>query len=281
MISVWNVDTFEGGKGSRTAFLSSVASRFEKATGNVYVLTTAYTKAGAEAAFGEGERPDILSYGVGFPAPEAREAVAWCRGGYALFSLKDDFSKTSAENVLLSDGGENLPEVAAATAGISGTPKKEESTAAYLRFLSGEYTYLLGTQRDICRFASRGVNVYCKPLDGYCDLRQYAAILTAGENYALCEAFLSALLSEENQARLTGLGLLSPYGEIYGNDGGLHTALERVEPKYEPEKTTDGEYLSRLSAAAYEGMKSGNGEVLKNFLKEVGNTSKNEKNMLK
>lgn len=273
VISVWNVDTFEGGKGSRTTFLSGVASRFEKETGNVYVLTSAYTKEGAKAALDEGLRPDILSYGVGFPAPEAKKTVAWCRGGYAVFSLKDDFSNLTASTVVLSDGGENLPEVAACLLGLTGEVKKLESTAAYLRFLAGDFPYLLGTQRDICRFISRGVNVYAKPLDGYCDLYQHAAILRE-ENYGLCEAYLSALLCAKNQARLVGLGMLSPYGEIYGSEGGLHVLLEQTSPKRTLARVADSVELERVSTAAYEGMKSGNVEVLKNFLKEVGNTSK-------
>ena len=99
VVRVWNIDTFEGGKGSRTAFLKSVARELK---GEVYYLVTSYTPEGALSAFAEGEAPDILSFGVGLSEfaerllPLKREfaggelggktlAYPWCMGGYYLF----------------------------------------------------------------------------------------------------------------------------------------------------------------------------------------------------
>lgn len=219
VIRVWNVDTFEGGKGSRTAFLKKAAAKAEKSNGGAYYLVSSYTAEGAKQAFSEGDTPDVLSFGVGlsvgaehslplsyrFSGGETEEgclAVPWCRGGYALFCLQDDFTKQGT--TVISCGGSNLPQVAASLAGING--EECDSLSAYVNFLDGKYDYLLGTQRDLCRFASRGISVYVKPLGEYCDLYQYISLLSA-EKRADCTAFLQTLLSEEMQSSLSSIGM--------------------------------------------------------------------------
>ena len=148
VVRVWNIDTFEGGKGSRTAFLKSVARELK---GEAYYLVTNYTLEGALSAFAEGDAPDVLSFGVGLSEfaerllPLKREfaggelggktlAYPWCMGGYYLFSLTDFEGEG---RTALSVGGENLPAVAARLEGISG--EETESVAAYTGFLSGKY----------------------------------------------------------------------------------------------------------------------------------------------
>lgn len=217
VIRVWNVDTFEGGKGSRTSFLKSVARRAEKREEGLYFLVSSYTKAGAEAALAEGNRPDILSFGVGMGAfaeyalPLGQKfaggimggdclAYPWCRGGYALFCLEDDFVKEG--NVAVSCGGSNLSVVSAALEGIAGD--ELPSLSAYSKFLGGEYRYLLGTHRDLCRFSARGVTVFHRALNKYCDLYQYVSLLSAKEG---CRVFLEELLSEETSSRLSEIGM--------------------------------------------------------------------------
>lgn len=221
VIRIWNVDTFEGGRGSRTSFLKSVAHRIRKRDENVYYLVTSYTLEGALYAYGEGDRPDILSFGIGLSA-FAEQCVSigdsfsggnlngkplaypWCRGSYYLFSRTDDFSETGSTAISL--GGENLPTVAARLEGIEG--EAVESVAAYTGFLSGTYRYLLGTQRDVCRFAARGVSVYSRPLTQFCDLYQYICVLSA-ERYGDCRVFLEELFSSETQERLSEIGMYS------------------------------------------------------------------------
>ena len=122
-------------------------------------------------------------------------------GGYYLFSLTD-FEGDG--RTVLSVGGENLPAVAARLEGISG--EETESVAAYTGFLSGKYRYLLGTQRDVCRFQARGVSVQARPLTKYCDLYQYIGILSSEKRDASL-AFVEALLSPEVQGRLSQIGM--------------------------------------------------------------------------
>ncbi len=220
VVRVWNVDTFEGGKGSRTAFLRATARRTESAREGVYYLVTSYTEEGAVAAFERGEAPDMLSFGIGLSVYAEMSipldvsfaggtldgvpiAYPWCRGEYALFSMTEDFEE--AGDVALSVGGNNLTEVAAVCAGIEGA--RVESMAAYVGFLDGKYRYLLGTQRDVCRFSARGVRVAARPLSAYNDLYQYISILSSGK-YEDCAALLRELLSEKTQDSLSSIGML-------------------------------------------------------------------------
>lgn len=218
VVRIWNIDTFEGGKGSRTAFLRSVARSFGEREG-VYFLVTSYTSEGADEAFLHGEKPDLISFGIGlscfldaalplpyvFPAAEAEgktRAVPWCCGGYVLFSLEDDFQ--SAGKTAISVGGANLGCVAARYAEIEG--EELPSEAAYTGFLAGKYRYLLGTQRDACRFAARGVSVFERPLPAYNDLFQCISLLNP-EKEELGLKFIAELLSPAVRSRLWEIGM--------------------------------------------------------------------------
>ncbi len=217
VVRVWNVDTFEGGKGSRANFLKSVAKSLEKQK-KVYYLIENYTAEGAKNAISKGNLPDMLSFGVGLDdgleyalslsqssaggeVGGKTRATAWYRGGYALFSLSG-FEKEG--KTVISRGGNNLPEVAAALSQIKG--EEHSSLEAYVAFLSGEYDYLLGTQRDYCRFTARGTQVNVKPLSKFCDLYGYMSIFST-EKWVECNALLTALLSNETQSRLSEIGM--------------------------------------------------------------------------
>lgn len=255
VVRVWNIDTFEGGKGSRTAFLKSVARELQ---GEAYYLVTSYTLEGALTAFAEGEAPDVLSFGVGLSEFAERLlplsyffaggelggktlAYPWCMGGYYLFSLTDFEGEG---RTALSVGGENLPAVAARLEGITG--EETESVAAYTGFLSGKYRYLLGTQRDVCRFQARGAIVQARPLTKYCDLYQYIGILSA-EKRDVSLAFVEALLSPEVQGRLSQIGMFP-----------LENKAERTVSVF-----SSREALGRLAAAAREG------DVPEKYLKSI------------
>lgn len=220
VVRVWNVDTFEGGKGSRASFLKSVARRVEEERKEAYFLVSSYTAEGAKQAFAEGSRPDMLSFGLGLseyaesslPLPYdfaggelGGETLAypWCAGGYYLFSLDENFDGEG--KTALSCGGSNLVQVAASVAEIEG--EEEPSLTAYTSFLSGKYRYLLGTQRDICRFQARNVSVCSRPLEGFSDLFQYISVLSA-EKREDCAAFLQELLSARTQETLSSIGML-------------------------------------------------------------------------
>ena len=225
VVRIWNVDTFEGGKGSRTNFLKRAASVVERKDEGVYYLISSYTLEGAQAAFEKGEAPDALSFGLGLSEYMEQSltlpymfaggktdwgclAYPWCRGQYMLFSLIDDFEAEGSS--VISNGGNNLPLVSAALEGIEG--EEHDSLSAYVEFLQGKYRYLLGTQRDYCRLVSRNASFYVKPLEEYCDLYQYFSILSV-EKERDCLEFLNVLLSQEMQDALSQIGMYPVKGE--------------------------------------------------------------------
>ena len=268
VISVWHVDTFEGGKGSRANFLKKVASRFEKTQNNVTVLVSAMTKAGVEAAFAESRFPDALSYGVGVSV-NAEECVCWCEGRYALYSLTNDFQAASKDNTVLSVGGDNFSIAAAFWCGLSGELVAKDATTAYVEFLGGKYAYLLGTQRDASRLETRGVSAYCQPIAEFSDLQQYLSVFD-GENKKMANAFVGYLLQEESQKLLTEIGMFSPIYDIYPSDGGSRKTLETVKPTY-----TLSPFLGQSGRSELQTLlQKGDREVLKKFWKVRSNTFK-------
>ncbi len=220
IVEVWNVDTFEGGKGSRTSFLSKIARK--TASEGVYYYILNYTAEGVKEAFSRGVCPDMISFGIGTDGIAERAidlskpswggelggkclAVPWCMGKYYRFSLSDDFSEEG--RTAISCGGENLSVLAAKLDGIEGEELPSEE--AYIRFLNGEFCYLLGTQRDVCRFQAREVTVYREELSEYDDLYQYVSVLSR-EKRELCLPLVEALLSEETRGSLKEIGMFSP-----------------------------------------------------------------------
>ena len=65
VLSLWQIDSFEGGIGSRKQFLLKIARGFEKKHKGVLVMVTNITKDGAEENFKNGIYPDMISYGNG------------------------------------------------------------------------------------------------------------------------------------------------------------------------------------------------------------------------
>lgn len=276
ILRLWHIDAFEGGRGSRSAFLSRVAAAFERENEGVYVMVRTLTAEGAAAAIGAGDAPDLLSFSCGTDgaaelAREMKEAFGggeiggkfyaypWCCGRYYLFSAEvdpgDDLSAVSAEELVLSDGGNNLPGVAAALSGITGAAACEDSTSAYVHFLGGKYRYMLGTQRDVCRFQTRGANVYARPLTAYNDLYQYIAVTAREEERAAAAAaFVETLLGEEWQGQLSSLGMY-PLSDA----GAAYTLSAFV----------SAEGLAAAEAAGEQALRTGEIKILKTYLKEL------------
>ena len=90
ILRLWNVDTFEGGVGSRASFLGKAANRFEKKY-SLYIMVTPHTKESAERALRSGDIPDMLSCGPGLEGVaelaaevDGEYGAAWCIGKYCL-----------------------------------------------------------------------------------------------------------------------------------------------------------------------------------------------------
>ena len=252
IITLWHLDTFEGGTGSRKQFLLSVARTFEKANQGVLIMVINHTPTSIKENFEKGVYPDLISFGCGvdikgiIPITAKRSvnggliggkmyATAWCRGGYTLIAnpkLTDTIPK-HLDRLIISQGEFTNPAVALLKDGVSVDEFiKLSPMDAYVKFVGGKEKYLLGTQRDIKRLENRGIEVITKPMENFCDLYQYIGLIDngGGKKY-YAEQFLNYLLSDAVQKRLPEIDMLSPYIENSFDNEHL-SALQRVNPKY-------------------------------------------------
>ncbi len=223
VLKIWQIDSFEGGKGSRAQYLQNKADKLFKDR-NIYATVNSVSADSARENFKNGNFPDILSYGAGFYGLEqyltGKNAVnfTWCRGGYCLLSLdpNDDFSAVSGENTVVNEGKDNLSGAAALFAGVSNA-SFERPTGAYVSLISGNYRYLLGTQRDVFRLKTRGVSFSLKPLAAFNDLYQNICILGASEEkISACREFTDYLKAERQD--INKIGMFTDEAGIYDDE---------------------------------------------------------------
>ncbi len=231
IISVWQVDGFEGGIGSRKQFLLKSARSFEKKNNGLLVMVTDRTPEGVKEDFKKGVYPDLISYSVGTEVIGISElnverkvsggkiggkdyATAWCRGGYLLITnpkLVTNVSKI--DKLLVSQAEYTLPLIALLESGIQvDNVEVLPPFDAYLKFVSGKTPYFLATQRDIIRLNNRGMEVNATPLDGFSDLYQYISITaTDQQKRYYANEFINHLTSDDVQKDLDKIGLMSAF----------------------------------------------------------------------
>ena len=118
ILTLWHVETFEGGVGSRGDFITGRAVEFGKKGRHVLVKT--HTIESAKESLKKGEKPDLVSFGIGadFVVPMAKRvtltvagekvksrAFVWAQGGYFLFRKSGD--ETPIKTLTISDGGKS------------------------------------------------------------------------------------------------------------------------------------------------------------------------------
>lgn len=212
MLTVWQIDSFEGGKGSRTTYLQNLGNEFSNYE-NCYVHVTSVSSEAARTNLSMGKRPDLISYGAGTYGLETyitdkNAAHVWAHGGYCFITLSEtaDFSDMSNQNTVINRGVENLSGAAALFTGVNGATA-EIPTAAYINLINGKYKYLLGTQRDIFRLLTRGENFKLKPIEEFNDLYQLISVTSENpERISYANKFIDFIQSKSEN--LTKLGLM-------------------------------------------------------------------------
>lgn len=264
VLTLWQIDSFEGGRGSRAEYLRSLAQDFAKSA-NVYIEVTALSSDAARTNISAGVVPDIISYGAGFYGIESLVSEgygkAWCRGAYCLIALSGtDFSSVSTANTVINEGKDNLVSVAALLSGLQGADYAAP-TSAYVSLISGEYDFLLGTQRDVIRLQIRGESFEVKPLTEFNDLYQYISVLTRdGEKAAVAEEYVNYVLSHGES--LTRIGMLCDGETLYSDE--MH-ALEGVDFSYTIPAVASSGAVVEINKAA----RSGDINLLKSLLKPL------------
>ena len=124
IITLWNVDTFEGGSSSRSGFLEGIATKFEKKNKGAYIKVENLTIDEMVACLKMGKTPNLYSFGTGvshFLEQElivvdasfegeirsnflasglkngALKAIPWCVGGYSLISTTEKVQKAKGD----------------------------------------------------------------------------------------------------------------------------------------------------------------------------------------
>lgn len=221
VLTLWQIDSFEGGKGSRAQYLQNKANEFFDGE-NCYLTVASLSADAARKNMKVGNIPDIISYGAGFYGLDKYVNAcdfaykSWCRGGYCILSLTDnDFKDVDEANTVINEGKDNLTKTCALLCGVEGA-HFESSTSAYVSLINGKYKYLLGTQRDIFRLKTRGVSFSVKPITVFNDLYQNISILTNGEKYYNCLKFINWLI--ENNNDLAKVGMIFDKKNIYDDE---------------------------------------------------------------
>lgn len=213
MLTVWQIDSFEGGKGSRANYLQTVGNECFK-NSNTYVNVVSITAFAARENILAGNTPDLISYGAGTYGIESiiygkTPYFTWAHGGYCFLTLDEnaDFSDIDCQNTIVNKGVDNLSAAAALFCGVE-KATVEKPTGAYVSLIQGEYKYLLGTQRDIFRLQTRQVNFKVKPITEFNDLYQNISVTTSDANKAaLANRFIEFLLNQgDNIAKLGLMG---------------------------------------------------------------------------
>ena len=263
-ITVWQIDGFEGGRGSRSQYLQNIGNKCFK-NNKVYVTVTSLSADAARINLQQGKMPDIISYAAGFYGIENYinkkdfAFKSWCRGGYCFLSIDEsaDFSDITAENTVINEGKDNLCGVAAIMCGVGGA-QSEEPTNAYLKLLNGSYKYLLATQRDIFRLKTRNATFSVKPVAQFNDLYQNISILTSNNaKYQVCKRYVDYLFAANNVGKL---------GLLYGDNRDIEEDLKPlcgVEYETVLNYPCKKEYIDQLKSAA----QSGDVNKIKNLLK--------------
>ncbi len=218
VLNIWQIDNFEGGKGSRADYLKKTGEAFAESE-SCYVTVTALTSEAARLNLEEGNVPDVVSYGAGMYGLEKYiEGYAeWCHGGYCFLTLdiNSDFSDIGSVNTVVNGGKDNFSSAAALMCGIADAAA-EKPTAAYVKLIDGKYKYLLGTQRDIYRLKTRAVSFAVKPVTVYNDLYQNVSVIAQSKYKKTAERFVSYLIN--SKSGVNKIGMLANGATLYDDE---------------------------------------------------------------
>lgn len=261
-ITIWQIDSFEGGRGSRAQYLKNRANElFEDS--RIYVTVTSLSADAARANFAAGNVPDMISYGAGFYGIDkyinsATPYKCWCFGAYLYITLDEnsDFSDITKDNTVVNGGRDNLSGACAMFENLTGA-EIAAPQSAYVKLINGTKKYLLGTQRDIFRFEARELSYKTKLITSFNDLYQNISILRGGEKEYYCEEYIEYLL--KTCEKVSSLGLASPLCRGQG----IYSEMEKANFTYTLKSFVGEKYHSDILSA----IDGGDINSLKNLLK--------------
>lgn len=285
ILSVWHVDSFEGGKGSRYSFLRKNAEQFCKKYKGVFIVVSNFTPNSINQSLSLGKLPDVISYGNCFLSLEnkakslsadvkdggtiadKRYAVSYLRGGYFVIKRGD-----GGKEIVLSKGEYLTPEIACLfSSERSSNYLIKTPTEAYQYMLRNKNSTLIGTQRDIYRLINGNVEFSAQPIKEYSDVFQYLSLTSQkSQNEFYAKLFIDYMITPKVQQSVNSLGMLSVNQGETLSDNEYLSALESAYPNYTFSPFSDKTVFDNACDKAIALLKDG-GETneITNFLKQL------------
>ena len=261
ILTLYSLDTFEGGINSRADFLNRAAIAFEKKNRGVFIQVVPVSEYELQDRLSRGLTPDIFVYSFGnyrtlsdwfVPYDQAvNYADSLAQNDYAVpvwYGGYFGFSADASYPYVCGRAAHTTPLLAGLLAGQTAVPEHEHTQkSAYEAFVFKKYN-LIGTQRDVYRTADSDRQLRRTVWSDYTDLVQYASVVEISEERAwFARKFIEYLTSSEVQAKLTEIGMFSVSGEkLY--DGVMGEFEERLPDLIVPELDRSAEEI----AAEYE-----------------------------
>lgn len=229
VLSIWHIETFEGGSFSRERFLDKLTVSYEKKNAGKLFLVKTLTVEQAQIKIQNNELPDMVSFGTGAGylfVDYVKEysgktlfredllecckiknnicAVPYMLGGYV------KISKSNFENVTVASNTQN------GEINIENVIKKEITPyQLYEGFIDGKHDTILGTQRDFVRVENRinngkFANCNYEYLSGFNNLIQYFCITANNEtNVKECSKFIEFATGRSEQEKINQINMFS------------------------------------------------------------------------
>ena len=242
ILELWNIDTFEGGSVSRTAFLEKMALKFERQNKGVFIMVSNMTKEQALLNLNNGLLPDLVSFGVGIGSDfkdylveiktdkavrndllnggkknNKQFAIPYLFGGYAVFNENEyqkektmGFGLKSNNNPLLCLIQNDL-----INENYYQYNNEQDSFDAYDKYLSKQFEALCGTGRDLYRITNRIKNGNMTSrsilyLSNFTDLVQYIAVCNTDlQKQNVAKKFVDFLLDDYAQSYIQNINMFS------------------------------------------------------------------------
>ena len=255
ILELWHVESFEGGSASRLTFLEREAIDFEKSHKGTYISIQSMSIEQVALNFQNGKTPNMISFGIGVGEAFANNlvelntvdirqdialggrygskqvAIPYILGGYAIIS-----NGTQETGVGCKGPNNPLKALQKNDMQISNffEDLEMDSYNAYDKFIKGNFSTLVGTQRDVYRCFNRqqkGLmqNLQFTFLSNYTDLVQYISVFKGSAiEQQLCEKFAQQLTSQNVQKKLKDYNLFSVLKDTKLYTDGLYNDFENT-----------------------------------------------------
>ena len=263
VLTIYHIETFEGGSASRAKYLEREGINFNKIHKNCYVTIKTLSPQSLALNLNSNNLPDMFSFGSGVgnvlagffssldkPSSIRQDLLSNCYydgeilsypyilSGYALISRSNNDGVETLSNLVSGGSYTNslkTLETNSIKLDTSGFSMCDTQYKAYQKFIENKDLCLLGSARDVARCKNRERNgkigaLSYSYLGGYSDLVQYIGVTDNTDKIKMTYAKLFAyyLVSSSSQQNLSKYGLFSVNKQKIYQDGDYLSDFEDV-----------------------------------------------------